>query len=500
MIINNNNNNNILTIIDENEIINVINCNFFGSDIYTFIVEKSGIILYCSEIKFCKFNLINKKISEILTVDEYDKFRKFMLESIFTNNQVINEITIQNRIYNIIISPIADYDLNVKYLLINMCDITRNKKIENEIKELKIKLEESNSIKSIFLSNISHELRTPLNAIIGFSDLLLTNNDQNDQRFVKSINSNAKHLDELLSNILDYSRIESNDFDLLYGKFNVNDLFDELSDIFIDVNYKKNLDFVKLKFIKNEDVKIISDYLRLKQVLFNIISNSIKFTDHGHVIISYYLDEKYITFKIKDSGIGIPLDKQHKVFGRFWQCDSSSTKKYKGTGLGLSISKSIVDMLDGDIWFDSVLNKGTTFFIKLKLEETKQNIVENNNKINFTGKTVLLIDEIPINYSLLGMYLNSFNLNILSAIDGDDGIELYKKNHKKINLVILDLNLPDIKTLDIIKDIKNIKDCKIIAKCDKHVIDDDLCKFDYHIKKPISKEKLLQILNKIWQK
>ena len=154
----NNNNNNILTITDEKEIINVINCNFFGCDMYTFIVEKSGIILYCSEIKL---NLIDKKISEFLTNDEYDNFRKLMLESIFTNKQVINEIKIQNRIYNIIISPIAGYDLTVKYLLINTCDITKNKKIENEIKDLKIKLEESNSIKSIFLSNISHELKTP---------------------------------------------------------------------------------------------------------------------------------------------------------------------------------------------------------------------------------------------------------------------------------------------------------------------------------------------------
>ena len=496
------NNNNILTITDENEIINVINCNFFGSEMYTFIVDKSGIILYCSEIKFSKFNLVNKKISEILIDDDYDNFRKMMLESIFTNKQVINEIKIQNRIYNIMISPIVGYDLVAKYLLINMCDITKKQKIENEIKDIKIKLEESNSIKSIFLSNISHELRTPLNAIIGFSDLLLINdkNEQNNQRFVKSINSNAKHLDELLSNILDYSRIESKDFDLLYEKFNVNDLFDELSDIFIDVNYKKNLDFVKLEFVKNKDIKIISDYLRLKQVLFNIISNSIKFTDRGHITISYYSDENFIIFKVEDSGIGIPLDKQNKVFERFWQCDSSSTKKYKGTGLGLSISKRIVDMLDGEIWFESVLNKGTTFFIKLKLEETKHNTVENKNKINFTGKTVLLIDEIPVNYSLLGMYLNSLKFNILSATNGEDGIEIYKKYNKKINLVILDLNLPDIKTLDIIKDIKNIKNCKVIAKCDKRIVDDELCDFDYHINRPINKEKLLQILNKIWQK
>ena len=142
-----NNNNNILTITDENEIINVINCNFFDCNMYTFIVEKSGIILYCSEIKL---KLVDKKISEILTNDEYDNFRKLMLESIFTNKQVINEIKIQNRIYNIIISPIAGYDLTVKYLLINTCDITKNKKIENEIKDLKIKLEESNSIKSSY--------------------------------------------------------------------------------------------------------------------------------------------------------------------------------------------------------------------------------------------------------------------------------------------------------------------------------------------------------------
>jgi signal transduction histidine kinase/CheY-like chemotaxis protein len=498
-------NNNIITIIDDNETINVINCNFYNSEMYSFVVEKDGLILYCSEnnIKHFKLNMVNKKISDVVTSEEYDNIRMIMLESIFTNKQIINETKIKNRIYKLIISPIVNIDSSVKYLLLNLCDVTRSRKIEDEIDNLKTKLEESNSIKTIFLSNISHELRTPMNAIIGFSDLLLNNEKFNDQteRFVKSINYNAKHLDELLSNILDFSRIESKEFDLLYEKFNVNDLLDELSDIFTDVNYKKNLDFVKIEFVKTTDKKIISDYLRLKQVLFNIISNSIKFTDSGHITISYVTDDNFITFKIEDTGIGIPLDKKNKVFDRFWQCDSSSTKKYKGVGLGLSISKSIIGMLDGEIWFESVLNMGTTFYVKLKIEEIKHDIIENKNKINFVGKTVLIIDELPVNYSLLGMYINSLNFNILSATTGEDGIQIYKKQNKKIGLIFLDLNLPDMKTSEIIENIKTIKDCKIITKSDKYgVVEHKLDDVDFHIQNPINKEKLLQILNKIWQK
>ena len=496
---------NLISIIDNNEIINVITCGFMENvcetEMYSMLVEKDGSIIYHSEnFDIFNYNLENKKLSDILKNDSYESIRKMMIESMFTNTQIINEICVDNKVYNVMVSPIFGVDMQIKFLLLNGYNITKTKKIESEIEDLKVKLEESNSIKSVFLSNISHELRTPMNAIIGFSDILLHNDQQQElDRFLKSINSNAKHLDELLNNILDFSKLESNEFDLLYENFSINDLFEELLEIFEDVNYKKNLDFVNLEFANNEDKKIISDYLRLKQVLFNIISNSIKFTENGYIRTSFSIKDDFIIFKIEDTGIGIPNDKLCHVFDRFWQCDSTSTKKYKGVGLGLSISKSIVEILNGKIWVESAINKGTTFYVKIPLEEIKtEQIIENKNKINFSGKTVLIIDELPMNYSLLGMYLNSLNITIIPAYSGEDAIKIYKKQKKKIELVFLDLNLPDMDCSELSKKLKIInEDCQIVSKSGNKKNNDKFV--NYHLQKPINKDKLLIILNKIWQ-
>lgn len=363
---------NIINIIDDNHTIYVINCNF--SDSINILVEKDGTIIYSCEKfnKLFKENPLNKKLSDIVAQPCYEEIRKMMLEGLFTNKQVFSQIVFLDKIYKIVIFPILDNDI-IKYLFISACDISNSKKIDDEIEDLKNSLAESNSIKSIFLSNISHELRSPMNVIIGLSDILLQNQKIETQtiQFLKSINSNAKHLDELLNNILEYSKIESRDFDILYENFSINELFEELSDLFQDTNYKKNLGFVKLEFLIVEDKKIICDYLRLKQVLFNILSNSIKFTDNGHIKVEFNVDDNFIIFKVEDTGIGISEDRFKFVFDRFWQNDSSSSKKYKGTGLGLSVSKSIIELLNGEIWLDSKLGQGTTFYIKIPLEEIK---------------------------------------------------------------------------------------------------------------------------------
>lgn len=390
------------------------------------------------------------------------------------------------------VRSVANYDSSNKIIFGILQDITIQKQNEEA-------LEKSNAVKSVFLSTISHELRTPMNAIIGFSDIILSNNkNKESERFLKSINSNAKHLDELLNNILDYSKIESDALDILYEKFSVNDLFDELYDMFEDLNYRKNLDFVKMEFIKNKDKKISSDYLRLKQVLYNIISNSIKFTEKGIIKLSFTFDYNYITFKVEDTGIGIPKDQLSYVFDRFWQFDSGTRKKYKGTGLGLSISKSIVELLNGDIWLESEFNKGTTFHIKVPLRE-KITKIKINKKIDFTKKNILIVDDIPIIYSLLGIYLNSLNINIIYANGGKEAIEIYKKQKEKIDIIIIDLNLFDINGIELIKIMKNLcGDCKIISK--SGIKDQKSELVDYHLKKPINKERLFSILNEIWQK
>lgn len=495
--------NNIISIITDSEVINVVNCNFDESEIYSLLLEPDGSVIYTCYGFQSKMKHISNKISDILLPNEYETFRKLMLHAIFTNTRVIQDLNINNRLHKIIITPILDINFKVKFLLVNGCDVTKHQKILNEIETLKEKLEYSDSIKNIFLSNISHELRTPMNAIIGFSDLLLLDKDTPQlEKFLKAINSNAIHLDELLNNILDYSRMECKDFDLLYENFSINELFEELNNVFYQLNYKKNLDFVKLEFIINEDRKIISDYLRLKQVLFNIISNSIKFTNNGYIKITYSIEEQYIIFKIEDTGIGIHKDKIKYVFDRFWQGDSSSRKMYKGTGLGMAISKSIIELLGGEIWVESEINKGTTFFVKILLEEVKHGISYNEcNDISFSGKNVLIIDELPVSYSLLGIYLHSLNINLLSASSGKDALKIYRKQKDKIELIILDINLPDMETDKIIKKINKVKKCVIITKSDRignfKRIDNNS---DYHISKPINKDHLLSILNKIWKK
>lgn len=494
--------NNVISIITKTEVINVVNCNFDNSETYTLLLDPDGSIIYsCSEF-VSKNKHIGDNISNLLNPNEYETFRKLMIQVIFTNTRIVQNLNIHNRCHKIIITPILDRNFKVKFLLVNGCDVTKTQKIINEIEILKDKLKYSDSIKNIFLSNISHELRTPMNAIIGFSDLLLSDKDTPQlENFLKSINSNAIHLDELLNNILDYSKMESKEFDLLYEKFSINELFEELNNVFSQLNYKKNLDFVKLEFIINEDRKIISDYLRLKQILFNIISNSIKFTNKGYIKTTYSVDGQYIIFKIEDTGIGIPQDKIRYVFDRFWQSDSSSRKKYKGVGLGMAISKSIAELLGGKIWLESEINKGTTFYVKILLEEVKHEIFKDNNETSFSDKNILIIDELPVNYSLLGIYLKSLNVKLLSTSSGENALKKYRKQKDKIDLIILDVNLPDMETDKIITKINEIKKCIIITKSDRITkIKKTDNNSDYHISNPIDKDHLLSILNKIWKK
>ena len=483
--------------------------NIFGIKFHTILFEKDSTIVYCSKnlLNIINEDITDKKLSDIYVRKmPYEEIRKSMLECMFTNNQSYNEIYLDDKIYKIIISPIVDYDEHIKYLLLISYDITINKKIEQEILELKSKILDSEIVKTSFLANISHELKTPMNAILGLSDILLDKvnethscNILKNNCFIKSINSNAKYLDELLNNILDYSKLESNIFDILYENFSIDDMFDELYDIFKDINEHKNLKLVKLEFLKNEnDIKIISDYLRLKQVLFNLISNSIKFTEKGHIKVYYTLSEEFITFIVEDTGIGISKDKLDIIFDRFYQCDSSSTKKYKGAGLGLSICKSITEILGGKIYVESILGKGSKFYVKIPLEEMQDlQTSDNKNKIEFSGMTIMVIDELPINYSLLGLYLNNLQINIIPEYTGKDAISTYKEKYKQIDLIIIDDNLPDIKANDLIEQLKFINNCKIITKSGKNK---KIKKTDYHLKKPINKDKLIIILNELWQK
>jgi len=219
----------------------------------------------------------------------------------------------------------------------------------------------ANELKSSFLSNISHSIKTPLNIIIGFSNLLLkSNTNEQKRKYFNVIKKSSNTLSNFIDNLLDISKIETKDIILKNNKC-------ELLNIIYDV-YEKYKSTTNIKLLIDDNltnVIIYSDCFRIKQILDNIINNAIKFTNKGHVKIGYSIEIKNIIFWVEDTGIGIPNNKFDYIFEKFTQIDEGYSKKYPGGGLGLSITKKLVNIMGGEIWLKSTINKGTTFYFSI---------------------------------------------------------------------------------------------------------------------------------------
>jgi signal transduction histidine kinase len=231
--------------------------------------------------------------------------------------------------------------------------------------------EESSRLKSAFLANMSHEIRTPMNAILGFTDLLSGDDlvKEKRTRFISIIQKNTKHLLRLISDILDISKIETNQLKIVKNKCVLNDLFINLNEIYetiLDLHDNKKLSFTTTLPDDKSITEFNTDTMRLVQIFNNLIENSIKFTALGTIEIGYDIRGDFLRFFVKDTGIGIAEDKQKIIFDRFRQANLNvDTRTYGGTGLGLAISKSLVELLGGEIWFTSKPNEGTTFYFTI---------------------------------------------------------------------------------------------------------------------------------------
>lgn len=473
-------------------------CAFFYSKLYPTI----SCDLNCSNCNK-REELIGRKVSDILPPKLNETRRKRMLEAIFTGMPVYFIDIDDDKFYENYIYPILNDDGSTEYVAVHGKDITEQENTKIQLEKSKIEAEKSDLLKSLFLANMSHEIRTPMNSIIGFSDILLEDYEcTNSKKFLRTINANAKHLEELLNNILDYAKIEAGelDLDLLYERFSVNDIFEELEEIFYDVNEKKNLNSVKLIFEKRtEDEIIVSDFLRLKQVLYNLISNAIKFTEIGHIRIGTRIKDNIITFFVEDTGIGIPKDKLKIVFHKFIQVDATSKKQYHGTGLGLSIAKSIVNILGGNIWVDSTEKQGSTFIFTLPLQE-HQNIetkIEDTIVYDFSDLGVLVLEDIPEKYSLLGIMLNSMKVNVTWSVSSIEALDMFENTTSKIDIIFIDMSLSNTNIRSFIEKVKQIdENVTIIVTLVTDVI--DIKGVDFKIMKPITKEKISKILNKFY--
>lgn len=376
--------------------------------------------------------------------------------------------------------------------------------------EAKDKAEESDRLKSAFLSNMSHEIRTPMNAIIGFSELLSKPDLPviKKERFTQLIQQRSYDLLHIVEDILDVSKLEAGQLTMVFSNFNLKGLLEELNEYY-QQKLKKDKPEGAITFKVTipeliKDMEIRSDRLRIKQVLTNLIDNAFKFTSAGLIELNCNLQNEKLHFSVRDSGIGIPPDKQLVIFDRFRQADESLTaRQYGGSGLGLSIVKGIVSLLNGEIRLESKINKGSVFHVLIPnvnfetTEVQKQDPSPSENVLP-KNKTVLIVEDDIANSEFLNEILSTKNLNLLKAATGLETLELVKDN-PNIDLILMDIRLPDISGLELTKQIKReYLGIKIIAQT-AYASPQDIKECleagcDNYISKPVSVKKMNDLL------
>ncbi|RZM25767.1 MAG: PAS domain S-box protein, partial [Pedobacter sp.] len=388
-------------------------------------------------------------------------------------------------------------------------DITQRKQVEKEMFDAKEKALQLSDAKEMFLSVMSHEIRTPLNAVIGMTHLLLENDPKPSQ--VEDLNIlkfSGENLLHIINDILDFTKIETGNLELEVIPFSPRVLATDIINS-LQVNVSKNSNVLSLVFDDQIPEMVLGDKTRLYQILMNLLGNALKFTDKGKVELILELaqeDDKQISivFHVKDTGIGIPEDKQSYIFETFTQAKTDISRKYGGTGLGLAITKKLLQLYKSDIQVHSVEGKGTTFSFPItfmKLSDEQQKNRAGLTKTTFNGKKILVVDDNEINILIARRILSKWNLEIDSASNGHEAIN--KITTVNYDLVFMDIKMPGIdgfETTIIVRELDGnyYKNLPIIALT-ASTLHNDFDKFEAsgmngHLLKPFNPEEIKKVL------
>ena len=416
--------------------------------------------------------------------------------------------------------------LGVAFLLVVLFLIYRRylerkltRKLEGRVKKrtaalefLTKELQDANMIKSQFLANMSHEIRTPLTAILGQSEAIIYG-DFDDASIVKEVEviySNSLHLLELINDILDLSKIEANKFELENRQQNLHKIVSELGCFFTEQALRKNLFFTISHHLPSPFI-INIDGLRLKQILINLCSNAIKFTSEGWVTLDIAIIEKTLIFTVTDTGIGMNVEQQAKIFNSFTQADSSINRRYSGSGLGLFLSAQLAKVMSGQISVTSQINQGSTFVFKLPFGDTYPALMNTeikgdglshayDDKKRYSGK-ILLADDHDDNRRLVTRLLTSLGLEVLSASNGKEAIDLAVK-HKPV-LTLLDIQMPEMDGMQALKKLRELGCTSPIYALTANAMSHEIAQylalgFDGHLKKPIERKIFLATIDQYY--
>ncbi|MFO7867904.1 MAG: ATP-binding protein [Bacteroidales bacterium] len=364
-------------------------------------------------------------------------------------------------------------------------------------------LQQAESLKTAFLQNISHEIRTPMNAIIGFSELLQSQNlsTQNKLKYVETIHTSGKHLMSIIDDIMNISMLDAGQVKVVIKPVWISKL---LFSLYEEIKIHSLLDpkvIVRSPIIDLEkDYYIMTDEVKLRQVLQNLLINAIKFTHVGYIEFGCRVREVNLEFYVKDTGIGIEEDKKHIIFDRFTQVEKTNHSRFKGAGLGLSICKSYVDLMGGSIGVRSQKGNGSVFYFSIPFDPVRELDAEQYaNAVNAEQKkTILIAEDEDINYEFLNIVLGK-QYNLLRAVNGQEAVDIMNRQADQVDCILMDIKMPALNGIEAAKIIKrSYPDVYIIAQTAVNQIQTDFnishtC-FDDYILKPINPQNLHTLL------
>ena len=393
----------------------------------------------------------------------------------------------------------------------NLFEENSNQKIE--LIKSKIKAEESDRLKSSFLANLSHEIRTPMNAINGFTELLLNTNISESEKleYLKVIEKSGKNLVGIIDDLIEMSKIESNQLTPNLTVVNLDSCIKELYETVKITIKNKNIDFRLIKPKTPTKFNIVTDDIKLKQVIINLLTNALKFTERGSVTFGFEIDEEneLINFTVKDTGLGIDEDNHKNIFDRFKRVDSDISIKVGGLGLGLAITKAYIDLLGGTISLESKVGEGSTFYFSIPLQYSKVEHITvkpiNNIEIQKSdGETILIAEDDNINFLLFQKMMQNKNYKIIRAMNGQQAVDICL-NNPNIDLVLMDIKMPIMTGFEAMEQIRPMRpNLPIIAQTAYSSSEDKIkieeAGFNGYLTKPLNRENLFEMINKYLDK